>query len=317
MIRRSILALSLVGCAVPGLAETPPAPAPAAAPATAPSPTPSPTPSPATAATGAKTPLQVSADNGVEWQKDTKLYIARGNAVATRGDLRVRADVLTAHYRDATAGKTEIFRVDAVGGVVLKQGDGTATGGQAIYDVDNRILRLSGGNLTYTTNDSKITAQDSLEYYDGKRMAVARGSAVAVRGTDQVQADVLTGYFTDANGGTSGNSGKRSLSRIDATGHVVVTSNQNVAHADAGTYDPNTKLATLTGHVHIVRGGDQLLGERAEVNMNTGTYKLLPGAKGGRVTGVILPDQNLDNATPADGSSRPPANGKTPGKTKP
>ncbi len=292
---RLLVASLLVGLALPAWAQNaPPAPAPA----------------PATAATAGKTPLQVSADNGVEWQKDTKLYIARGNAVATRGDMRVRADTLTAHYRDVAGGKTEIYRVDAVGGVVLKQGDGTATGGQAIYDVDNRSLNLTGGNLSYSTNDSKITAQKSLEYYDGKRMAVARGSAVAVRGSDRVQADVLTGHFTDGGG-------KRSLSRIDASGNVVVTSNQNVAHADAGTYDPNSKIATLTGNVRITRGNDQLLGERAEVNMNTGTYKLLPGAKGGRVTGVIQPDQNLNNNAPATGTGNAPANGKAPGKSKP
>jgi lipopolysaccharide export system protein LptA len=296
MTRGFIAALWLLGASPVALAQTPATP-------------------PAPAAGGAqlttnpgdgRTPLQVSADNGVEWQKDTRLYIARGNAVATRGNLRVRADTLTAHYRDTANGKTEIFRVDAVGGVVLRQGDGTATGGQGIYDVDNKILRLTGGNLSYSANDSKITAQDSLEYSENKKVAIARGNAVAVRGADQVRADTLTGYYTDAAGG------KRSFSRIDAVGNVVVSSNQNVAYAETATYDPNTKIANLAGKVRINRGADVLLGERAEVNMTTGTYKLLPGASGGRVTGVIQPDQKLDNApgtTPAPSTPavKPPA----------
>ncbi|MGE5270702.1 MAG: hypothetical protein ACM3JG_13630, partial [Thiohalocapsa sp.] len=30
-------------------------------------------------------PLQIQADSGIEWQQDAHLYIARGNAVASRG----------------------------------------------------------------------------------------------------------------------------------------------------------------------------------------------------------------------------------------
>lgn len=299
MIRAAFVALLLIGASPLALAQTPAPPAPPAAPALGGAQL-------TTNPGDGKTPLQVSADNGVEWQKDTRLYIARGNAVATRGNLRVRADTLTAHYRDTANGKTEIFRVDAVGGVVLRQGDGTATGGQGIYDVDNKILRLSGGNLSYTTNDSKITAQDSLEYSENKKTAVAKGNAVAVKGADQVRADTLTGYFADAAGG------KRSFSRIDAVGNVVVTSGPNIAYSETATYDPNTKIANLAGKVRINRGADVLLGERAEVNMATGTYKLLPGASGGRVTGTIQPDQKLDNApgttpAPATPAPKPPA----------
>jgi lipopolysaccharide export system protein LptA len=256
-----------------------------------------------------KPPLTVSADNGVEWQKDTQLYIARGNAIATRGDLKVRADTLTAHYREVAGGKTEIFRVDAVGGVVLQQSGGTATGGQGVYDVDTKSLRLTGGNLSYTSNDSKITARDSLEYQENQKQAVARGNAVATRGSDTVRADVLTGHFADGGG-------KHSLSRIEATGNVVVTSNQNIAYAERGTYDPNTKIANLDGKVRINRGADQLLGERAEVNMATGTYKLLPGASGGRVTGVIQPDQKLDTTPGATPPAATPPGGAKP-KAKP
>jgi len=36
-------------------------------------------------------PLQVQADSGIEWQQNNQLYIARGNAVATRGPSEVHA----------------------------------------------------------------------------------------------------------------------------------------------------------------------------------------------------------------------------------
>src|SRR5579872_3499682 len=49
----------------------------------------------------AKLPVQIQADSGIEWDQNAHLYVARGNAVATRGPSEVHADVLIAHYREA------------------------------------------------------------------------------------------------------------------------------------------------------------------------------------------------------------------------
>src|SRR3954465_9891436 len=92
---------------------------------------------------GEEGPIRIQSDAGIEWQQNQHVYIARGNAVAARGNNEVRADTLLAYYRekapaktDATAstksdakpegglpasvsgeggGNTEIFRVEAVG----------------------------------------------------------------------------------------------------------------------------------------------------------------------------------------------------------
>jgi lipopolysaccharide export system protein LptA len=55
--------------------------------------------------------LEVTADNGIEWNKDKKTYVARGNAMVKRGNFSVRAATLTAHYRDKDGGKSEIYKV--------------------------------------------------------------------------------------------------------------------------------------------------------------------------------------------------------------
>ena len=36
-------------------------------------------------------PLEISATNGVEWQQEKKVFVARGNAKAVRGTLTLRA----------------------------------------------------------------------------------------------------------------------------------------------------------------------------------------------------------------------------------
>src|SRR5258708_37335226 len=81
-------------------------------------------------------PVNVQADNGIEWQQTQQLYIARGNAVATRGPAAIKADTLIAHYRQGKSaqatgaqakdagggqGNTEIYRVEAARKVVINR----------------------------------------------------------------------------------------------------------------------------------------------------------------------------------------------------
>jgi lipopolysaccharide export system protein LptA len=44
-------------------------------------------------------PIDIQADNGIEWQQGKRVYIARGNARATRGQTTVFGDTLIAYYR--------------------------------------------------------------------------------------------------------------------------------------------------------------------------------------------------------------------------
>jgi lipopolysaccharide export system protein LptA len=240
--------------------------------------------------------LEVTADNGIEWNKDKKTYVARGNAMVKRGNFSVRAATLTAHYRDKDGGKSEIYKVEAVGGVVLQNGDDVARGDRGVYDVDRKVLTLTGNDLSYVSGGSKITARNSLEYWEVQKTAVARGNAVAVRDDDTVKADMMVGYFEERPRADNPARTRRELARVDAIGNVEIVNRENTAKSARATYDTATKQAELTGGVQIVRGNDRLNGERAEVNMRTGVYRLLPGAAapgspgGGRVTGTITPD---------------------------
>src|SRR5204863_1458868 len=101
-------------------------------------------------------PMQIQADSGIEWQQNAHLYIARGNAVASRGTSEVRADTLIAHYREVkggnsnTGGNTEVYRVEAEGRVMLKRDAQTVVGDHAVYDVDRAIALVTGKGLKLT-----------------------------------------------------------------------------------------------------------------------------------------------------------------------
>src|SRR6201997_4017662 len=142
-------------------------------------------------------PIEISADSGIEWQQDAQVYIARGNAIAKRGTSEVHADTLIAHYRPskASSGENEIYRLNADGHVTIKGERETVVGDRAVYDVDQQIGIVTGKTLKLTTATDLVTARDSLEWYDQKQIAVARGDAVAVRDVKVIRADVLTAHM--------------------------------------------------------------------------------------------------------------------------
>lgn len=229
-------------------------------------------------------PIEIEAEAGIEWRRNEKQYIARGNAVARRGDLTVHADTLTAHYRDKAAGGSEIWQIAADGNVRLEQPGRTVTGEHAIYNLDTRILRVTGSNVGVDTGKEKLTAHDSLEYQDGPQIAIARGNATVVQTDRQVRADTMTGHFQRDAAGTL------KLVRMEADGNVEVKTPDTYATSNKGDYDLTADIMTLSGNVKVTNGGNQFNGEYAEVNVKTGVSRLLgtPGGTG-KVKSLIMP----------------------------
>lgn len=247
-----------------------------------------------------KRPLDVEADQGIEWQQDKNVYIARGNARASRGNATLYADTLTAHYRPAPAdrnkaadagsltGSTEIYRIEADGNVRLKTETQTVFGDHGVYDIDNAIAVVTGKHLKLVTPKDVVTARDSLEWYDNKLVAVARGDALAVRDAKRLAGDVLVAQIVKPPDGPS------RISRIDAQGHVVVTTINEIARGATGVYNVDTGIATLGGGVTITRGDNELRGQYGVVDLNNNVSRLLSSPPGdltrrAPVQGLIIP----------------------------
>jgi len=231
-------------------------------------------------------PIEIEAESGIEWRRTEKLYIARGNATAKRGDLTVHADTLTAHYRDKASGGSEIWQIEADGHVRLQSPGRTVTGDHAVYNLDTRILRVTGGDLGVDTGKEKLTAADSLEYQDGPQIAIARGNATVVQTGRRVRADKMTGHFQRQA------DGKLDLVRLEADGNVEVKTPDTYATSNKGDYDLKADIMTLSGNVKVTNAGNQFNGEYAEVNVKTGVSRLLGSASGtgtGTVKSLIMP----------------------------
>lgn len=250
----------------------------------------------------ADVPIEVYADDGIEWSQDGKSITARGNAKAVRGTMTVTADTLTAFYRERN-GDSEIHRLEAAGKVTIASPKEKATGAHAAYDLDKAVVVLTGAPARLVTPTDTVTAQQRIEYWEKDRKAVAFGDAVAVRGDRRIRADRLTAYFVEGRGG------ELALHRADAAGDVSLRTAREVVTGEKGDYDAESGIVTLTGSVKITRDDNQLNGGYALVNLNTGISSLMaapPGAKSGgqqRVQGLFVPEKKTQ-AAPSPGPAR-------------
>lgn len=269
-------------------------------------------------------PLEIYADQGLELSQDSRTVIARDNARAIRGNVTLTADVIVAHYRErseAPAGSasrqakggqkapqpaqpagaadnsgSEVWRVEALGHVVISTPTQTVTGEKGDYNIDQAVVVLTGNNLKLVTPADTVTARDSMEYWETRQQAVARGNALAIRGENKVRGDILVADFAQ------GRDGKTAIQRMHAYDNVVLTTPREVVTGDQAEHQVETGIVTVTGSVKMTRGDNQLNGGYAIVNLNTGISRLLPNAPGSapqRVRGLFTPQSSSGEAAPA------------------
>ena len=116
---------------------------------------------PAPAKSNADEPIEITADS-LEVQQDKQIAIFRGRVQAVQGTMRLTADAVTVTYREQKAEQPQpqqrrapapaagdgamgaISRIDAVGNVFVSSPAETAQGLSGVYDVDKRIVTLTG-----------------------------------------------------------------------------------------------------------------------------------------------------------------------------
>jgi len=239
---------------------------------------------------GGNEPLEIDAENALEWRRNEQKYVARGNAQARRGEVTLQADTLTAFYREVD-GSTEIYRIVANGKVRLTSPTEQAKGDEGVYDVDNAVIVQTGKALEITSATDRITARDSLEYWETKKIAVARGDARATRADRKVRGEILQAHFVEDQ------KGDLAVQRMEAFGNVCLESPNNIARGAKGDYDVPRGIAITEDDVRIAQGQNVLRGAKAEVNLKTGVSRMLARGTGvqqqrsgsGRVTGLIIP----------------------------
>lgn len=241
-------------------------------------------------------PIEISADNGIEWKRDARTYTARGNALAQQGSTSIAADTLIAYLDD----NDELSNWEAIGNVKISTSQSTSYGDRADYQESTRLLVLTGQNLKVVTESQTVTARDQIEYWRDKDAVVAKGNVVIVRSEKNtiIKSDEATAYFrdkTDDPATPEDETGDGSeVYQVEAEGHVRVDRKEQTAFSDHLAYNPDTEVAILTGNVVIHSKDNTYKGARAELDLQKDISRLLP-APGQRVFTTINPKNDDDN----------------------
>lgn len=244
-------------------------------------------------AQSSETPIEITADTSLEWNRTAKTFTARDNALAKQGDSSISAALLTAHYREKTeGGGMDIYQMNADTNVIIRTRETNAFGEKAVYNLDTGLAVMTGNNLRLVSPDQTLTAKEKFEYFVNEGKMIATGNALIERpkpqgGKDTLKADTVTATFKN------NQKGERVLDTMEARGNVVITTPLEKVTGAYGIYRADTNTAELTGGVTISRGPNELKGERATVNMNTSVSQLFGGAASnagdGRVRGTFYP----------------------------
>ena len=148
-----------------------------------------------------KLPVEISADN-LEVQQIESRATFKGNVIAVQGKIRLKSDKMIVHYKqkdakavkpgepsvakqssdttkDATSGMGAISIIEVEGNVLLATPEESAKGDRGNYQVDEKVLHLSGDNVVLTRGQNILRGTE-LEYNleSGHSMLTNKGAKV-------------------------------------------------------------------------------------------------------------------------------------------
>ena len=229
-----------------------------------------------TSNSGKDEPIEIYADNGIEWHKNKKKYVAKGNAEAISGSLSLKSDQIEAYYIETKDSSMDINNVLAMNNVIIKDKKMKITGGNyAEYDVKKDYFKVNGSKLKLTSQKNALMSNNKMEYWMSKGVAVATGKAEARKENEfVVKADKLVWNLYEVNK-------KIKVKKIIGFNNVSIRSNNEVAFSNKGIYNNITEVCKLFGNVRLQKGDSFLTGEYAEVDLKSGISKILPAPKKG------------------------------------
>lgn len=242
--------------------------------------------------------INLVADEKVEWHQNEQKMVAVGNAVASKKDMSIRGDTMTAYYDNSKSaeqsqGKSKLKSVHAVGGVIMKSPTAKGFGQTMDYDLITDIMILKGSPAKIETDKETITAEESITYYPSLEKAIAIGNVVAKDAQNNIiYSDRMTSFFK------KNATGSLEMERVEIDDNVkIVTKDANVT-ADRGIYLPNTAQIELFDNVIIEQNGNFIKGDHATTDINTGITKLLTKKGSGKRVSGIFKEKAKEAQTP-------------------
>ena len=239
-------------------------------------------------------PVEIYAEQGIEWHKNDNKYLAIGNAIAKSGKMSVNSDRIEAFYEESDNSGMDIKLVKAHRNVVVTDENLKIVGGKlAEYNLRKDYFSIFGKNLILTSQENKLESNNKMEYWRTKGVAIASGKAKAQKGNEfKIEAEKLVWYLNE-------NDKKIEVKKIFGFDNVSIYTNNEVAFSDKALYNKENGICKLFGNVKLQKGDSFLTGDYAEVDLNKGISKLLPAPNfdklnENRVRALIDKKQNLE-----------------------
>ena len=221
-------------------------------------------------------PIEIFADEGIEWHKNKNKYVAIGNAKAISGTLSLKSERIEAFYDEKENDGMNIREVRAKKNVVVEDNKMRIVGGDyAEYITNKDYFLIKGKKITLTSESNILKSKEKLEFWRSKNIAIATGKAEATKNSDKkedeftVLAEKLVWYLKESEK-------KTTVKKMLGFRNVSIKTNNEVAFSDKAIYNNETEICKLFGNVKLQRGESFLLGEYAEVDLKSGISKLLP-----------------------------------------
>ena len=107
-------------------------------------------------------PIEIYADNGIEWHKNSKKYVALGNAQAISGSLSLKSDKIEAYYNETKDSSMDIANVIAKRNVVIQDKKMKIIGGDfAEYNIKKDYFKVNGSRLKLTSQKNILRSNVS------------------------------------------------------------------------------------------------------------------------------------------------------------
>ena len=228
--------------------------------------------------------ITLNADKEVTWDSQAQKMTAVGNAVATKGDMTVKAQKMEAYYaKNDTTGKNTITEVHAANNVTMTSPKANAYGDTLDYDVIKDEVILKGQPAKLKTDKETITAKGNITYYPNAQKAIAVEDVEATdKDNNKIFSQKMIAFFKkDA-------SDNMVMDKVEIYDNVKIVTKDATVTADKGLYLPKTAVIKLFDNVLIDQQGNKLKGDFAETNLNTGKSRILAGQTSqGRVSGIF------------------------------
>jgi len=239
--------------------------------------------------------IELSADNGLEWNQEKMTISAIQNASIKRDKLTLISDKIVVHYRNKSvakninSNKAEIFLIYANGNVVLNSPKEQISADYIEYNLDNNTISIKPINrpIKMKAYDADIFANGKIMYYEDKNYAIVNNATIFHSGRS-LSSDIMKLEFDKLDAVNNKSSIGLGLSKVTATGNLTIKDKAEILTGNVAIYDNKTGMVSIDGNVELSRGGgSKLQGGKIEYNMKTGITRLLPDPVFGKVVGIF------------------------------